>query len=283
MIGQINVGGGVAPEDFINGIIQEAKAQGVVNAGDFVRFLSDYSESNKSSDTQLDTNANTGKVISAVALNENKVFIAYRGGTSSSYELYGFLCTINGATITKSATVNLNTLGFGGEQIVTVQLNENKVLVLYNINNTNGMCGLICTINGNTITVGTNTVIASAYMSGKIISAVKLDEGKIFITHSYGTDYHLYGIICTINEMTITKGTDTQLFAGTGGARVISAVALSSNKVAIAYSYDLANGSTYTLHIAACQIAGTTITVGSSKTPPQRRLCRKSNISCKIK
>lgn len=244
----------------INGIIQEAKAQGIVNAGDFVRFLTDYSESTKSNDTAISLSVNTGSVISAVALNKNKVFIAFSFG--SPYYLYGAICTINGTTITKEGnTIELTSIQNSGKAISALALSENKVFIAHQGGHVNILNGIVCTISGTTITAGTDTTLLSGTGNvGAVISAIKLDEGKILIAHSRETNYYLYGIVCTISGNVITKGTDTLLVTqNTRSAQGCSAVALSNNRVFISHCHD----SNYQLYGIVCKISGTAITKGN--------------------
>ena len=105
-----------------------------------------------------------------------------------------------------------------------------------------------------------DTALNTTTMSGKIISAVALDKNKVFIAHSYGNNYYLYGIVCIIDEGKITVGTDTVISSTSNTGRVISAVALSENKVLIAHSY---SSSDYVLRAVACTISGTVITTGT--------------------
>lgn len=84
MVGKINTGG-----LNIRGIVEEYKvaAGENVRAGDFVEFVNNYD------DTFLSNNI-YHKAISAVTLNENKVFIAYLTH-SDNYEIHGIVYEIN--------------------------------------------------------------------------------------------------------------------------------------------------------------------------------------------
>ena len=81
----------------INGIIEDyyAYAGENISAGDFVEFVNGIaSKTNygESADTQLCTANYTGEVISAIALDENRVFIAHSYATDR--HLYGIVCMI---------------------------------------------------------------------------------------------------------------------------------------------------------------------------------------------
>lgn len=223
-----------------------------------MRFLTDYSESTKSNDTAISSSVNTGSVISAVALNKNKVFIAFSFG--SPYYLYGAICTINGTTITREGTtVELSSITNSGKAISVIVLSENKVLIAHSREGSFSLYAQVCTISGTTITCGTDTALSSVANSGKVISAVKLDEGRVLIVHSYGANYYLYGIVCTISGTTVIKGADTQLGTIVSTGSAISVVTLNENKVFIAHRY----GNNRNLYGLVCTISGTTITKGT--------------------
>ncbi len=104
----MQVGGNI--EEFIQGITEEYKVAsgGNVNAGDFVRFLTE-SKSGYTKNTQLYSGNYGSSVISAVTLSETKVFIAFN--KTSAHGLFVALCTINGADIVVNATKGLGGTG----------------------------------------------------------------------------------------------------------------------------------------------------------------------------
>lgn len=263
MQGRNNLGG-TNIEEFIKGITEELKAQGVVNAGDFVRFLSDYSETNEIKDTAINTTLTQSDVISAVALSENKVFIAYgtiADNTAANFrKLYGVVVTISGTAITIGTSTQLSLENLAGNVISAVVLNENKVFIA---NYGSGkLFGMVCIISGTSITKGTNTQLSSDTYSSQVISAVKLNEGKVFITYSYGSNYYLYGMVCTISGTTITKGTETKLCSDArDSGSEISVAVLDSSKVFIAFSHYVNSTLLYSI---VCTINGTTITKGTA-------------------
>ena len=245
----------------INGIIQEAKAQGVVNAGDFVRFLTDYSETDEIKDTAISTTTMSGRIISAVALDKNKVFIAH---SSSSVEtmnyLYGVVCIISKNTVSVGNDVKISTYQNSGSVISAVALNDSKVFIAHLGGSSSVLTSMVCTINGTSISVGVQAQLSGTANSGKVISAVKLDEGRVFIAHSRESNKYLYGLVCTISGTSISKGTDTLLVTqNTGSAQGCSAIALSNNKVFISHCHD----SNYQLYGIVCEISGTAIVKGN--------------------
>lgn len=209
-------------------------------------------------ETQLSNSTNTGDVLSAVKLAEDKVFIAHR---YDAYTLYAMVCTINGTTITKGTDTPLNTTSNVAMNIKVASLSNSKVFVTYAYNSSDYILyGVVCTISGTTISVGANTQLSSILYTGRIMDVVVLDDSRVFIAHSYGNNYYLYGMVCTITNTTIKAGTDTALdsSANNTGSK-ISAVLLSKDKVFIAHS-----STNYYLHGVVCTIDGTTMTTGKN-------------------
>ena len=143
-----------------------------------------------------------------------------------------------------------------GLTISAVALSSTKVFIAHNLGGQ--LYGLVCDIEGTTITTGTDTQLCSNYYSGETISAVALSSTKVFIAHSYSSNYTLYGTVCTINNSTITVGTNTLLSSNYYGGYYISAVKLADNRIFIAYN--TGDYSYYLLYGIVCTISGTDIT-----------------------
>ncbi len=245
----------------INGIIKDyyAYAGENISAGDLVEYVNgvagetDYGES---IDTQLSTTTYTGSSISAVALDESRVFIAH--SYSSALKLYGMVCTVNGATITLGADTALNNSNGTSEGFSLGLLPNGNVFIAHK-NNSNYLYGMIVTINGTTISVATDTQLTTTSAYTVSTSTLVLPNGDVFIAHSYGDNNYLYGIVCTIDGTTITKGTDTALVSSTNAGITISTCLLPNGNVFIAHSY----GSNYSLRGIVVSINGTTFTKGS--------------------
>jgi hypothetical protein len=249
----------------INGIIKDyyAYAGENISAGDLVEYVNgiagkkDYGES---VDTQLSTQTDSGQTISAVALDESRIFIAHSYPASkagSGSYLYGMVCTINGATITKGTDTALSTVSQMGSNISTILLDDGSVFIAYGYK----LYGMVVNIDGTTITAGTDTLIVDADLAGQT-SLVKLNNGNIFIAHRYGSgtsNSYLYGMVVSISGSTITKGTDTALVSSAQSGNTISTCLLPNGNVFIAHSY----GSSYHLYGMVVTIDGDTIKAGS--------------------
>lgn len=214
-------------------------------------------------DTQLSSVAYTGDQVSVVALSENKVFIAHQyGSTSNGSYLYGMVCTINGTTITAGSDKAINgSTTYTGCKISAELVSDNTVFIAHSRNDTYYLYGIVCTINGTSITIGTDTQLYNTGGTAYAISTTKLANNKIFIANSYQSSYYLYAIVCTISGTTITKGTSKALNSSTSyTGEVVSVTALSENAVLVAHNYGSSDSYLYGM---VCTISGTTITVGT--------------------
>lgn len=186
------------------------------------------------SDTQLSTISEYANGISAVALDENRVFIACNAKTG--YTLRGMVCTINGDTIQSGNPVTIDSLDTSTPTVSVSKLSENKVLILYPESSSYYLTGVVATIDGNIITLGYSTRISLSTSSGLYISSATLFENKVFISYQARENYtkYLYGIVCTINGTTITKGAETKI-SDMSGLLVLLTTKVFENKVFLLY------------------------------------------------
>lgn len=246
----------------INGIIEEYQivSGDNVNVGDFVSFVNER----LSNESELELNNNAGSSsynISAVLLNENKVFVAY---SSSDAYLYGVICTIDDKNVTVSNATQLSSISNSGYTYKSVTvLDNNTVFIAHSVGSSLYLYGIICTIDGTEITTGTDTKLSSSSYSGHLVSTTKLTSNKVFVTvGSSGSGHYLYGIICTIDGTEITTGISTRICNKENYIYNLSVVALNENKFFIICSDN--NSSSRSLYGTVCTVDGTTITHGIS-------------------
>lgn len=245
----------------INGIIKEYQiaSGGNVNAGDFVSFVND----SISNENEFEVNNNTGGNscdISAVLLNENKVFVAY---SSSDYYLCGVICTIDDKNVTVSNTTQLSSISRSGYTYKSVTvLDNNTVFIAHSVESSFYLYGIICTIDGTEITTGTDTKLSSLFYSGHLISTTKLTSNKVFVTVSSTGTAYLRGLICTIDNTEITTGRITKICDRESYYFNLSVVALNENKIFISCSDNIS--SVRSLYGTVCTVDGTTIIPGTS-------------------
>ena len=187
--------------------------------------------------------------ISAVALTDSKVLIAYRNDSKSNYGT-AIVLTVSGTTITvgtakvfESATIL---------HISAVALSDSKVLVAYQDGgNSSYGTAIVLTVSGTTITAGTAKVFESA--KTYYISAVALSDSKVLVAYrddgnsSYGT-----AIVLTVSGTTITVGT-AKVFES-ASTTYTSLVAFSETSALVAYNKGQGG-------FCGLTIDGTTITV----------------------
>lgn len=238
--------------DIVNGIIRNYKAAtSTIDANTFVEFVNFIGEDN---DSQILRNGQSDDA-QAVLIDTNKVFITHKpnGGTG----LYCTVCTISGTTITVGTSTMISaSSGSTYTGASTTVLEANKVFVVHS--RSSYAYGVVCTISGTTITVGTDIQLSTDSYSNYYMAATTLTSSKVFVSHR-GSSY-LYGVVCTISGTTITIGTDIQLTTTTSTYSDANSIALDSSKVFVIYPVS------YKLTGAVCSISGTTITIGSGYT-----------------
>lgn len=249
----------------INGIIENyyVYAGENVSAGDFVEFINGIANQinyGTSTDTVLNSATYSGEFISATLLSDGNVLVLH--SSSSSYYLYGMVCTVNGSVITKGTDTQINGTSCSGRRFQSLLLPSGNVLVTYEYDGANKFLhGMILTVSGTTITKGTDTAI-STFTNSSYHSLALLSNGNVFVAH--GGNGALRGIILTISETTITKGTEVSLKSNNSDVYYVSPVELLSGNVFIAYDYRV--DSSGCLYGAVTTVSGTTITLVSAKT-----------------
>ena len=250
-----NVTGSLSGIEGINGITDSytiSPDSTTIKAGDFVNLTTNFNSS-----SSISGSARGGMYISSVALTSNKVFITHCG--NDGY-LYGTVCTINGTTITKGTNTKLSSINLSGTPSI-VALSDSKVFIAYSGSSSYYLYGMVCSISGTTISVGTDIQLSTTDYTGSGISVVALSSSKVLVAHCYAMNkYQLYGMICTISGTSISKGSDTAIKTTNWQGNSISAVKLSDSKVFIAHN----DSSDYTLGAIVCTISGNTITAGTS-------------------
>ena len=200
---------------------------------------------------------------SAVAIGENKVFVVHRGA-GTSY-LYGVVCTIAGSDITAGADTVISSLGTSSsyESTSVASIATDKVFITHGVySSSRYLYGVVCTISGTTITVGTDTQLsstASSYIAPSNAIAVCSSEETAVFYRNYSNTY-LYGVVCTISGTTITVGTQNQILdtEGTNSKYTIAVANLDVDKIFVARVIQT------TLYGVVCTINGETITAGTN-------------------
>ena len=239
-------GGGLDINGAINEYVVNAGAN--VNAGDFVEFIQGIVNQGTFN------NGNTN-YISAVALSNSQVLVAYRDGGNSNYGT-AIVLTINGTAISAGTETVFNR--GNTNYISAVALSNSKVLIAYSdSSNSNYGTAVVLTINGTAISVGNKTVFNNGNTGAS--SAVALSDSQVLVAYtdngnsSYGT-----AAVLTISGTAISVGNKTVF--NNGVAYSIFAVALNNSQVLAAYR-DGSNSFYGTAVVLT--INGTAISVGN--------------------
>lgn len=229
---------------YLNGMICKIKEDGTIEQ--------------VGSDTQLTTITYSSRWCNVAKMDDDKVFVTFMGGTTYGY-VYGVVCTINDTTITPGTAVQLVSNTYSGYQssLQTIVLDSSRVVVFNNLNSNYYLYAMVCTVNGTTITAGTNTVITTTGGAGYYADAILLDTNKILVTFGNGT---MYGVVCTISDSTITPGTVTNL-SSAGYTYETALVKIDNSSALLAYM-DYRNNP----YIKKLKINGTTITNTTGRT-----------------
>ena len=192
---------------------------------------------------------------SLIKVTNNKVFIFYIGRNGSNYEYKSILCTINETEITAGEAITLVATSYA-YYIKAIDLSNNKIILFYS-NTSRRLVARIVTINEDMSLTLKDEIISDILPFEYSTSFCKLSNDKIMVI--YANSDELTGIICKINNSTITFGTGTQLSSTKGSYKGNSIAQISDNKVVIAHSSNSVAAPNLT--ITLCSIEDTKITV----------------------
>lgn len=205
----------------------------------------------------LNTTNYTGNVTSACKLANGNVFVGHC--YSSSYQLYGIVCKVNGTVISSGSDTALCTTNNTAGNIAVGHLSSNKVFVAHEFNSGGYLNRIICTVSDTTITVAKTTVsIVSQSYAGSKMSLVVLDTSRVFIAHRYDlNNYNLYGVVAT-EELTSIPYRLSSL--ENSGSLVISSALVGTDRVLVNHASDSTN---YYLYGVVAKISDMVIYAGA--------------------
>lgn len=255
------VGGGGG--DVVNGIIEQYKASaGTIDANTFVEFVGHWNESpsagNPTNVTSLSMEEATGsKPLSAVTIDKNKVVLFRRYNKN----LYATVCGISNETINAGAsTLIASSLPPNNGGFQCAKISSNEVFVAFNEvegSSIKYVTCVVCKISGNTISLGATKKISNTYAMTPAVAAI--DEDVVMLVQRTSTTRTI-GTICTVVGNNILTGADTFLGAGVWDDGICATLVSDDTVLVVIPGY--ASSTEYYYGIA-CQISGTTITVGS--------------------
>lgn len=188
--------------------------------------------------------------------------------TSDTIDANTFVEFVNTNDYTLSTDTELSSSYYSYAYARAVKLNDTKVFIVHNSNtDTMGLNGMVCEINGDTITHGADTVLSAAYASSSFASPVAIDENTVFISHSAGGDNPgLNGIVCTISGLVITPGTDTVLVSTVNSYYSSYATPIFNTREGWVLVTHMSDEDNFYLNGIICHISGTTITHNTDTT-----------------
>ena len=173
----------------------------------------------------------SASAIAAVALTESRVLVAYTYYNSSSkYYSYMYLLTVEGDTITISAS-DISSTTERDDYTCLVKLSETKVLMLYQLSSGSGRARVI-TVGDNSIARGTVYIFGSGTTT--YISATALSDSTVIAAYNDGGNSNFgTAVALSINGTKVTVGTPIVFRSNTTNYIQISA--LTENTALVTY------------------------------------------------
>lgn len=190
-------------------------------------------------------------------------YYAYAGESISAGDFVEFINGVASKGTETSSGIGIDTSDQAGQSISGVKLSDTKVFIAHSSSRLTyvSLHGVVLTIDGTKITVGTDVQLITTASTAQSISAEALDENRVLIAHcGYTTLYPLWAMVVTIDGTTVTAGVDKQLSTVDYTGHWLSTKLLSPNKVFITHRYDDASNLLYGMVVS---VSGTTITAGT--------------------
>lgn len=242
----------------LNGVLEKCKAASgnVINAGDFVSYSSNDSTINIITDRK-----STNEKGDSVILSDTQTLITYIAGNSNHMARVVNIDSQGVATVGEGAFPGVSyTSGY----LSVVKLTPSKVLFLDYNNTDYQLSGVVGTINGTTITMGTVvSQLCATNESGRFLKTTALSDSRVFAAFSryWGYVNQVGTLVIDVDGTTPTlKSSSLDIVAG----YPISIVKLTDGRVVLFYRGD---DNYYKVYAAICTVDNSTgaITVNTSK------------------
>ena len=236
--------------DVVNGIIENYKASAeTIAAGTFVEFIENWGAVDTTEGVSLSSQDSYASEpgISAVQIDENKVFVVFVSGADSTQTnnfSYAAVCIVDGVDITVGTAVQLNDTSGTTSPSMVVKVDTNIAFI---VDNRVGyrIYGTPCIIDGTTITVKTRTMLdeltgATVNYHRRNITACSITLYQVFFAWqsktSSSTKRFRVGS-CTIRgtNLAVTVGTRVEQDSSVGSASNLSSVPLDNARVFLAF------------------------------------------------
>lgn len=209
-------------------------------------------------DTVIDITADTGKLISVIALDSERVYITYNLYSSCLYRKIIRINSDNSIEEISSLTSTPSTVS----NITTVLIEKNKILQVYYDNSFKSMYGLIdCIKDDNDVMCYASTMLATGFSETENVplSALAISDSQVFIAYSLNKE--LNGICCDLDDVAmsvkVNKAIGSYNTAYSGNLFVLK---IKENKVLVLSSWGIGN----VLGATVCAVDGANIIAQSS-------------------
>lgn len=227
------------------------------------------------SDTQVFGSPSGYNGIAACALSDTKLFVATGASTNSS-SMSGAVITVTDQTVSVGGKTDISTISYSGSYPSAARLSSTKVIVSHGsgaspTGASSRPYAVVCTIEGSTITVGTDIQVANSTYGG-YTKVVALSESKAVVLYNYGSGstQRTYGAVCSISgrDIILTPGvalTSLNYSGFSEEGRTVSAVAITESRLVLFYNALYSDTSTGSyLHASTVDVDGTTLTPGQA-------------------
>lgn len=234
-----------------------------ISAGDLVEIISSGKVVKVKTDMGSEVTFNSGggtSHISAVALSDTKVYVAYRDEAHSNKGV-AVVLTIAGNSISAGMEYVFTSTGTA-EHISAVALSDTKVLVAYKDAAYLNLGYMIHTITESSISLGPTYTTTT---DPDNVSAVALSDTKVLVIYGDNSS-NATAKILTVSGTSISSGSTITFYYG--GATSMSAAGLSDTRVLVAYQDHLGSdyGKARILTISGGITVGDEYTFNSAKT-----------------
>lgn len=170
----------------------------------------------------------------------NGIIEQYRIAAKENISAGDFVQFIN--EVKFAAEKQLSSTSYTGSSTSAVLLSNGRVFIAYSYGSSPYLYCIIVSIDDTNIVLGPELLLSSAGYDGSRIDTKLLPDGRVFIAHSRGSNYQLYGLVVKIDNMTpMINISDTLLSSAAQSGNAISIVLLKGGAIFIAHSYGTAS------------------------------------------
>lgn len=186
-------------------------------------------------ETEICTTPYSNEKMTLVELSTNKVFLAHQTKQTDS-TLNAMIVNVGTTNITCGPDTVLSDIDASGEVSCACLMDENKILLIHSYDVSFALAGMICTVEGNTITHGKDVKMANSQHSASNSEVFKIAENKACVLCYNNTNQTICTFICDIDGMGIAPNIMQELESGKGSGYHMTGTLLNQNKIIILHS-----------------------------------------------